>query len=158
MSNYFTKERVDSVGAVTLTGTTAVAFAAGHPIDVQDFVFVATTAVTAASTVNIVVRNVDDSSSTTIGSIVIPTLALNAVAHVGVSKPSDTGSTGADGSLVFKGYEPGGPIQVNPGQEIALVPVANGAAGVVAAYVGYLPQGFSGARVADAVEATYTPA
>lgn len=158
MSNYFVQERVDPVGALTLTGTTAVAFAPGGPIDVQWLDFVATTAVTAASTVTVAVRNVDDTSSVTIGTITIPTLALNEVARVGIVKPATAGSTAIDGSLVFKGYNPGGAVQVNPGQELALIPVANGAAGVVQAYVKYYKQGFNGERVDDVKVATFTPA
>lgn len=158
MSSYFTTRRVVNIGAATLTGTTAVAFSAGIPIDVQNFTFVASTAVSVASTVTVAVRNVDDSSSVTIGTITIPILALNEVARVGIVQPKETVTVGVDGSKIYKGYNPGGPLQVNPGQELVLTPVANGGTGVVVAYADFYEQGFSGSRVEDAKVATFVAA
>jgi hypothetical protein len=158
MSSYFTTVRTDLIGAVTLTGTTAVVFATGIPVDVQHLNFVVSTAITAASTINVAVRNVDDSSSRAIGTIVLPITAINKVVRVGIVRPKEAETIAADGSKAYSGYNPGGPVLVNPGEELVLTPAANGAAGVVQAYAEYYEQGFSGSRVDGTVAGTFTPA
>jgi hypothetical protein len=158
MSNYFTTEQVQSIGTVTLTGTTAVPLAVGRPIDVQELIFVVTTATTAASSIAVSVANIDGTNSVAVGTVVIPTgMALNAVVAVGIVQPKTTATTAIDGSKTFSGYNPGGPVKVNPGQKLVLTPAANGAAGVVTAYARYYEQGLSGDRY-QPTAATFTAA
>lgn len=158
MSTYWTKERIDDVGALTDAGT--LVWAPGAPVDVFRLILVTTTAYTVANdTVTVSVRNVDDSSSVTKGTFVIPFTgsALNKVMHVVVDKSDAAGVVSAiDGSLVFTAGE--GVIEVNPGQELVIVDGGQQTAGASRLYVEYVQQGFSGSRVQAAQELAFVSA
>jgi hypothetical protein len=161
MSSYMTQDDIINLGAFDAAEASTVAFAPGRPVDVHRVILVTTEAQVAADAiVTVSVRDVDDGNSTTIGTFTIPLAgsALDNVQYVNLVYPATTGTTASDGSLVFTGYDPGGFVQVNPGQEIAFVSNAGGSSGIYTLYVEYKDQGFSGERVAHAVELTFTAA
>lgn len=155
MSNYWaTADRVtDAISLQLGAGTTPAVYAPGKPIDVKRIVLVMTTAqATSAATVTVAVRNVDDSSSTTIGTFVTPAvMALNAVFKVDIAgvdadavTPTGEHSQVADVTLGrVDGYFTNlpGVIEVNPGQEISLTSDGGGDTGVANAYFEYSEQG-----------------
>lgn len=153
------KDEIANVGAATISGTTAVTWAPGRPADVRRLILVTTTAVTVAdATLTVSVRDVDDGNSTSYGTFVVPFTgsAADDVQYVDLVTTDTDGSTSAiDGSLV---YTAGGMIEVNPGQELVVVSDGGATAGVVQVYVEYQDLGFSGSRVEDATELTFTPA
>lgn len=158
MSGYMTKDDIANAGSLDASGANTLAWAPGRPVDVDRIVLVTTVAHTVAdATITVGVRNVDDTSSVSKGTFVIPFTgsALNKVFSIPLVKPKTTSTTGADGSIVFKGYSPGGFIRVDPGQELFLTSDGGGDAGTYQVYIEYKDQGFSGADVAAAVELAF---
>lgn len=153
---YWDYNRIDFAGANTVSGANTTVLQPGGPIDVKRVVAVVTTATTVApAVISFGVRDADGGNSVTMGSFAIPVSAADAVIQAEVAdQGAGNTSTGADGSAV--NGEPWGIIQVNPGQEFFLTSDAGATAGAVDFYVEYIVQGFSGERVAAAVEAAVT--
>lgn len=154
---YYDKARTDNIGSLDASGANTVAFAPGQPVDVTRIVLVTTVAhTTADATITVTVRDVDDGNSTTVGTFALAYdgSATDDVQYVNVAGEQVGPTTASDGSIVY-GPNPG-VIEVNPGQEIALTSDGGGDAGTYQVYVEYFPQGFTGARVAHAVEVTMT--
>lgn len=106
-----------------------VAFAPGQPIDVKSIVLVIKEVGNGAETITVAVRNVDDSSSTTLGTFAIPNPApINGVFRISIANVK-TAVTGTDASQVadvttgrvlgIQENQPG-VAEVDPGQEIVL--------------------------------------
>lgn len=158
-SNYMTKDDIANLGTLDASGANSIVFAPGRPVDVDRIILVTTVAHTVAdATITVGVRNVDDTSSVTKGSFVIPFTgsALNKVLAIELVKPKTTATTAADGSIYYAGYNPGGFIRVDPGQELFLTSDGGGNAGTYQVYIEYKDQGFSGADVAAAVKLAFT--
>lgn len=130
MSTYFaTDDRItDAIDFDFAEAVTAV-YAPGRPIDVKRIVLVIKEASNGAETITVAVRNVDDTSSTTIGTFAIPSgAALNAVykAELALVNTAVTGSDASQPAEVTTGRVLGiqtnqpGVIEVNPGQEISV--------------------------------------
>lgn len=153
---YWDYNRIDRAsGPITLTGTTAVTFASGGPVDVKRVILVMTTANSVARTVNFGVRNVDDSSSVTLGSFVVPITPINGVVHAVVAEQGDGNvTTGADGSAV--NGPAWGIIQLDPGQEFWIAAATASGTGIADVHVEYIVQGYSGERVEDTAQAVVT--
>jgi hypothetical protein len=161
MSGYYTKDDIANLGTLDASGANSVVFAPGRPVDVDRVIVVTTVAQTTAdATITLGVRDVDNGNSVTKGSFVLPFTgsATDDVKYVNLVKPKTTATTASDGSITFTGYSPGGFIEVNPGQELFLTSDGGGDAGTYQVYVEYKDQGFSGSRIADAVELTFTAA
>ena len=154
MSNYFVQTKWIDVGALTDAGT--LVYAPGAPEDILDIVLVTTVAYTVANdTVTLAVRNVDDTSSVTKGSFVVPFVgsALNKVLYIPM-RNIILSSVGVDGSTVFSGAE--GAIKVNPGQELLITDGGQQTVGASRCYIKVAVQDFSGTRVSGAQQLTFT--
>lgn len=146
VSQYWTKALFANAGTLDASGANTVAFAPGEAIDVKRLILVTTVAhTTANATITVAVRDVDNGNSTTIGTFVLPFSgsAADDVQYVELGKPATTGTVASDGSTVYSSVDPGGLIEVLPGQEIALTSDGGGDAGSYAVYVEYMPKGFN---------------
>lgn len=132
--------------------TTPVTFAPGAPADVMRIIGVITEASTGTSVVTVAVRNVDDTSSTTIGTFTVPAgLALNSVFSIDIAgvKTAAVVPTGEASQVAqvttgrVLGYQTNQPgvIEVNPGQEMSFTSDAGGSAGMANLFVQYSRQG-----------------
>ena len=156
MSGVYTYEdRIDLVAATYdfADSTTPVVFQPGRPINVRRIVGVITEASAGSSVVTVAVRNVDDTSSTTIGTFTVPaSLALNTVFKVDVAAAYSALQTGDGGGIsqpatVTMGRVVGrqtslpGEVKVNPGQEISFTSDVGGSAGMANLYIEYSEMG-----------------
>lgn len=145
MTTYWTKDVQYNAGTLDASGANAIVFAPGRPVDVKRIVVVTTVAQTTADAViSVAVRDVDNGNSTAIGTFTLPFTgsAADDVKYVELGKPLTTGTTASDGSLVYKGHTPGGPVRVDVGQEMSLTSNGGGDAGTYQVYFEYLDQGF----------------
>lgn len=152
---YYDKARTDSMGTLTVSGTTALTWAPGQVADVKRIVFVTTTALTVAdSVITVAVRDVDDGNSTTIGTftMVQSGSATDDVSYANIGNQGTGPTTASDGSTVYEGGD--GVVEVLPGQELVLTSDGGSTAGAVEAYVEYIPGGFN--EEADYVTAQMT--
>ena len=120
----------------------------GEVIWVKRLIMVCTEVSAGSSIATLKLRNVDDTSSVTLGTFTVPAaIALNAVRYVDLIKPSTTGAAGADSttSLPTTVYTTTGkgPIRVVPGQELEVTSDGVGTAGIFNVYVEYGPEGFN---------------
>lgn len=159
-SNYMTTDDIALVSAgLDLSTVVTAVYAPGRPQDISRIILVTQIAQTVAdANITVGVRNVDDTSSVTKGSFVLPLSgsALNKVLSIPLVKPKATATVNVDQSIGYKGYSPGGFIRVNPGQELFMTSDGGGSTGTYAIYVEYKDQGFSGADVAAAQELVFT--
>jgi hypothetical protein len=169
MSAYFgTDDRISEAQNLDYAEAATVAFAPGKPIDVKRIVLVIVEAQSAATeTLTVVVRDVDDGNSTTIGTFVMPaSAAADAVYKVDIANV-DTAVTGTDASQPADvttgrvlGYQTNlpGVIEVNPGQEIAVTSGGTGTTtGQANVYFEYVEMGNNPDRF-DATDLTFTHA
>lgn len=151
---FATDDRVSLVAAAYdfADSTTPVVFQPGKPAAVKRVVGVITEASAGTSVVTVAVRNVDDTGSTTIGTITIPaSLALNAVFKIELAGVKTTAVTPtgehSQSSLVTMGRVDGyqtnlpGEIEVAVGQELSFTSDAGGSAGMANWYVEYREDG-----------------
>lgn len=165
MSNYWaTADRVAFVENLNLgAGVETVVYAPGKPIHVKRIVLVMTAAqATAAATVTVGVRNVDDSSSTTAGTFATPAvMAVNDAFYVELGKSDADGETAEvvsqdipGASTVLFTSEPG-ILEVNPGQEMFFTSDGGGDTGAANVYIEYSEQGQD---IYAMTEIVFTPA
>lgn len=132
------RDKIDNLGTLDASGANTIVFAPGRQAVVRKIILITTVAQTVANaTITVAVRDVDNGNSVTQGTFVMPfaTSATDDVAFVKPGQPATAGTTAVDGSLVFEGYEPGGGIVVEPGQELALTSDGGGDAGTYQVYV-----------------------
>lgn len=153
MSAYFaTDDRIAFVGNLNLgAGAETLVYATGKPIDVKRLVLVMTAAqATAGAVLTVSVRNVDDSSSTTIGTATTPAvMAVNGVFKVDIAnvKTAVVGTDASQSALVTTGRVLGrqenqpGVIEVNPGQEFVVASGGEGDTGAADLYIEYVEVG-----------------
>ena len=145
VSQYWTKDMYANLSTLDASGANAVEYAPGEAIDVKRAIFVTTVAQTVAdATITVVVRDRDNGNSTTIGTFTLPFTgsALDKVYYVDFGKPDEDGTVETDGSLVFSSDEPGGLVEVLPGQEIVFTSDGGGDAGTYQVYLEYISKGF----------------
>jgi hypothetical protein len=156
------------MGSLNLgAGAATVTYAPGKPINVKRVIFVTTTAqATAGAAITFGVRNVDDTSSTTVGSFTTPAvMALNSVYKADVAGVSTTAvtPTGEHSQVAevttgrVDGYQTNlpGEIEVNPGQEFWVTSGGEGDTGVATVYIEYVEEGNNADRF-DATDITVT--
>lgn len=141
-----------ALGSLNLgAGAATVTYAPGRPVNIKRIIFVVTTAqATAGAGITFGVRNVDDSTSTTVGSFTTAAImALNSVhkADVAGVKSGVTGSDASQPAAVTTGRVLGyqtnlpGEIELNPGQEFWITSDGNGDTGVAQVYIDAQAQG-----------------
>lgn len=155
-AEFATTDRIAPLsGSVPVAAGGTVTYATGRPINIKRVTLVMTAAQTSAGAVATYgVRNVDDSSSTTIGTFTIPVSAINTVlkAEVAGVKAGVTGSDASQPATVTTGRVLGiqtnqpGDVELNPGQEFFLTVAAGGAGGTAAGYIEYQDQGSNPTR------------
>lgn len=139
------RDKMENLGTLDASGANTIVFAPGRPAVVRKVVLITTVAhTTANATITVALRDVDNGNSVTKGTFVLPFTGsvTDDVAFVEIGKPNTTGSAGVDGSTIYKGYEPGGGIRVEPGQELAFTSDGGGDAGTYQVYVEYIDEGF----------------
>lgn len=168
-AEFATTDRIASVGSLNLgAGAATVVYATGRPINIKRITFVVTTAqATAGAVITFGVRNVDDTSSTTIGTFTTPaTMALNTVYKAEVAGVK-TAAVSTDGTGISQpatvttgrvvGRQEGlpGDIELNPGQEFWISSGGEGDNGVANVYIEYQDQGSNPTRF-NATDMTVT--
>lgn len=139
------------------TAGATVIYTPGQPVDVFSLVMVCTEVSAGSSIVTVTKRNVDDTSSVTLGTFTVPaSIALNATRRVMLAKSKTAATTGADGSTV---YDAGtGVIELNPGEELVLTSDGVGTAGIFNVYVEHMPQGVNKRGTFTYTELAFTQA
>lgn len=163
MSAHFgTEDEILNLGSLNLgAGAATIVFAPGRKSFVKRIILVTTTAqATAGAVLTFGVRNVDDTSSTTIGTATTPAvMAVNSVHKVDVAGVKSAVVLEAAGGISqvaqvtmgrVNGYQTNlpGEIEVNPGQEFFLSSGGEGDTGVAQVYVEYTEDG-TAASVTD---------
>lgn len=162
--DYYADKAIANLGTLDTSGANTIVFAPGRPADVCRAILVNTVAHTVADAIiTVAVRDVDNGNSTTIGTFTLPFTgsAADDVKYVELVFPDSDGEISSiDGSLTFSSESPGGPIQVDVGQEISFTSNGGGDAGTYQVYVEYYDQPFQSeaGRVGNAAELTFTPA
>lgn len=146
VSQYWTKDHYANVGSLDASGANSVVYAPGEAIDAIRAILVTTVAQTVANaTITVAVRDVDNGNSTTIGTFTLPFSgsAADDVQYADFGKPATTGTVETDGSTVYSSADPGGVIEVLPGQEIVFTSDGGGDAGTYQVYLEYVSKGFN---------------
>lgn len=160
VGGYWGHETTVNLGTLDASGANTIVFAPGHYFDVKRVILVTTIAQTVVDAIiTVAIRDVDDGNSTTKGTF---TLAFTGSAtddkkFVDFGKPATTGTTAADGSLIYKGHTPGGVLELKPGQELSLTSDAGGNAGTYQVYVEGYDKGMNIGQV-GMTELTFTHA
>lgn len=159
-AEFATTDRIASVGSLNLgAGAATVVYATGRPINIKRITMVMTTAqATAGAVITFGVRNVDDTSSTTIGTFTTPAVAaLNAVlkadvagVKAGVTTYDSWGisqsASVTTGRVVGVQANQPGDVELNPGQEFWITSDGSGDTGVANVYIEYQDQGSNPTR------------
>jgi len=143
-SLFWTKSEFANLSTLDASGSNAVQYEPGQRIKAKRLILVTTVAQTVANaTLTVVVRDRDNGNSTTIGTITVPFSgsALDKVLYADFGKPKTTATTGSDGSATYS-TDPGGLVEVDPGQEIVITSDGGGDAGTYQVYLEYIPEGF----------------
>lgn len=138
------------------TAGTFILWTPGTPAWIKKLVLICTVASTVApSIVTLGIRNVDDTSSVTLGTFSIPAgIALNNVRFVDLIKPKTAAVVSTiDGSTTYFG-SPGMP-KIKPGQELFATTDGAGTGGSFNVHVNYMPDGFN--ERATVAEQGYAP-
>lgn len=156
-SRFFTDVKFADLSTLDASGANAVQFNPGETVRVKRIILVTTVAQTVAdATITVVRRNRDDTPTETLGSFTLPFTgsALDKVYYTELGLAPTTGSTGVDGSTVYKGYNDGGIVsgvnvdveslpKLDPGEELVLTSNGGGDAGTYHVYVEYIYEGFN---------------
>lgn len=160
-SRYFTDALIADLSTLDASGANSVQFNPGQTIRAKRLIFVTTVAHTVAdATITVVRRNRDDTPTETLGTFTLPFTgsATDKVYYVELGLAPTTGTTGVDGSTVYKGYNDGGASiatgqvvnsdveslpQFVPGEELVMTSNGGGDAGTYHVYVEYIPEGFN---------------
>lgn len=156
---YWDKAHVAELGTFAIDTAGQVAYVPGVPIDAFRVVLVIDEALTVAdSVITVEVQDMSGATVTTVGTATAAFTgsAVGDVLTFLIDESNGDGTTGSDGSLVQA--TDGGVVEVDPGFQIALVSDGGSTAGGAQAFIEYVPQGFSGERVEDAVELEFTSA